>query len=195
MVVQCHGTVAESFLADRVERTADGLAECTLALSKSFFQGAQAAVAIVAGEHAVFTMHNAGDEVAFLIGIGHALRIDYCLSRGRQIAPYGVERILNTFNLVERYGSTGIAFYAAHTFALFVVAAELFRQQIRRNEYFAYLQDGRYLFFFHLSLFFGIMEGFVAEEVGWSGIALLVNDNFLEHNARVEWFDGKYMIG
>ena len=98
---------------------------------------------VVTGEDAVLTAYDACNEVAFLVGIGHALTVDDGLSLCREVGPHGVEHVLNLSNLVHRDRCPGIAFDAAGTLARIQVTAELLCQYVRRDEYVAYLEDGR----------------------------------------------------
>ena len=85
---------------------------------------------IVIGEHAVLTIDNTCHEVAFLIGISHALLIDYSLCRSAHVAPHFIERIFNFGDFIHRNGCSCIAFYAALTLTGSEVAAEPFRQNV-----------------------------------------------------------------
>ena len=63
--------------ADRIEGARDGFAPFRAPFSMGPLGGAEAATCrIVAREYAVLAAHNAGDEVALFVRIGHALRID-----------------------------------------------------------------------------------------------------------------------
>ena len=165
VVVQGDGAVGETLLADGIEGTADGLAEARATATESLLQGAEATVGnglagvevadvVVVGEDAVLTADDAGDEVAVAVGVGHALTVDDGLCRGREVGPYGIERVFYLANLVERHRGTGIAFNTAGTLAGTQVATELLSEDVGRDEYLADLQDrGKFLVHIKLSKF------------------------------------------
>jgi len=165
MVVQSDGAVGETLLTDGIEGTTDGLAEARATATESLLQGAEATVGnglagvevadvVVVGEDAVLTADDAGDEVAVTVGVGHALTVDDGLCRGREVGPYGIERVFYLANLVERHRGTGIAFNTTGTLAGTQVATELLSEDVGRDEYLADLQDrGKFLVHIKLSKF------------------------------------------
>ena len=86
---------------------------------------------LVAGKHTILTIHDARHQIAFNIGISHALLIYDSLGRGREIIPNYIQRILNLHNLIQGNRSSRIAFDAALALAGIKVATEFFGDNIR----------------------------------------------------------------
>lgn len=148
VVVEGHGAIGETLLADGVKGATDGLAELGAAGAIGFLQGTEAdgllaldtsRKTFVTGEHTVFAVDDAGHEVALLVGVGHALAVDDGLGRGTQVAPDGVEGVFDVCHFVEADGRAGIALDAAGATAGIKVATELFGQDVGRDEYVANL--------------------------------------------------------
>ena len=116
------------------------------------FKGAETAVAdgmpivkrqvFMAGEHTVSAVDNASDEVALFVDIGYALTVDHSLGLCRQLGPDGFYGLFYGSHLVEGDRGTCVTFYTAGTVTGIEVTAELFADDVRRDEYIAYLQDG-----------------------------------------------------
>ena len=90
---------------------------------------AQVFQVLIAGKHTILTIHDARYQIAFNIGISHALLINDSLSRSREIIPNHIERILYLHDFIQGNRSTRIAF--ALTLAGIKVATEFFGDDIR----------------------------------------------------------------
>ena len=86
---------------------------------------------LVAGKHTILTIHDARHQIAFNIGISHALLIYDSLGRSREIIPNHIQRILYLHDLIQGNRSSRIAFNAAFALAGIKVATEFFGDNIR----------------------------------------------------------------
>ena len=140
MVVQTDASIAKNLLSNGVKCATDGLAKRGEPFSMGALQRTKAALVhggaivksevVVAGEDAILSPHDAGDEVAVAVGIGHALAVDDGLCRGMQMGPHGVEAILDGHHLVERHGCARVALDATSAVACREVATKLFGENI-----------------------------------------------------------------
>ena len=82
MIVQTDTTIAEPFLADRIERTADRLTEMgTLKCTKTTLADDAGIVTkvVIASEHAILAAYYTGNKIAVTIDVGHTLTVDNSL--------------------------------------------------------------------------------------------------------------------
>lgn len=92
------------------------------------------AIVGVAGEGAVLAIDNRCDEVALVVGVGHALPVDDALGRGGKGGPDGVETVFDVANLVERDGRAGVALDATSTVAGVEVTTETLGEDVGGDE-------------------------------------------------------------
>ena len=100
----------------------------------------------IVGKNTVLSSYDARHKVPLLISIGHTLLVDDTLRRGREVTPDSIQTLLNLRDLIEGDGSPCIALHTALSLADAQIAAELLRQNLRREEYITNLYDGRKLF-------------------------------------------------
>ena len=141
VVVDSYQVIAKTFHPDGIERTGDGFYKARASLPISTFQGTEATTLLVAGENAVTTADNAGDEIALRVRIGYALLVDDSLRRRAEFGPHLVERVLYAHDLIHRHRSARIAFHAALSLALLKVATEFFGDNVGRYQYVADLKN------------------------------------------------------
>ena len=135
IVVQTYKSFAKAFLTDRIKRTTYRLAESGLTRSVSLFQSTKATVfyvlhSIIIGKDAILTPDDTRHEITLLIRIGHALLIDYSLSRGREIAPNSIQTILDFSDFIKRDRCPSITLHTAFALADTEVTTELLRQNL-----------------------------------------------------------------
>ena len=143
VVVQSDKAVSETLLADRIECAADGFAEARLATAERLLEGTESVVAVVTVKDTVPAVDDAGDEVAVLVGIGHALSVDDTLSGCAEVAPDGIQSFFNACNLVDGDRCSGIALDAADALALLVVAAEALGEDLGGYQHTIDVEYGR----------------------------------------------------
>ena len=113
--------------------------------SSSTLQCAQAAIVLIAREHAVLAAHDACHQVAVGVVVGHALLIYHGLRLCCHVVPNAVERVFYACYLFQCDWCSCIPFHAADAFACVKVAAEVLCDDVRRDQYVVDVQYHSYL--------------------------------------------------
>ena len=156
MIVQSHRPVRKDFFANGIEGAADGFDKRCLSRTTGFFQSTEAAVldhrrtriaregqVVITGKHTVLASHNTRHQVAVAVCIGHALTVNNSLGRSTEVLPHRINAVFYLHHLIEVDGSAGITLYTADAATHFQVTAELFCEDVRRDQHIGYLQDRR----------------------------------------------------
>lgn len=88
MVVQRH-TITNLLQTDGIKMAGQRFVERTLPFAVSFLQSTiTITTLVITREHTIFSVDNAGDQIAVLIRINNPLPVDHSLRRSRQPRPY-----------------------------------------------------------------------------------------------------------
>ena len=161
VIVDAYESIAESLFADGVELAGDRLAPPNLALAVGAVKGTQTAMRYsglpvlkvkiaIAGKHTVFATHDAGHQIAVVVGIGDTLLVDDALCRRAEVTPHHVECVFHLADLIEGYRCARVAFYTALSFAGVQITTKFLRENIRGNEHVSHFYDMQFHVFFFL---------------------------------------------
>lgn len=85
---------------------------------------------IVIGKNTILTPDNARDKITLRIIVSYSLLVYDSLSRGREVAPYGIQAILYLGYLVESYGCSCISLNTTLSLTSIEITTELLRQNL-----------------------------------------------------------------
>ena len=141
-IVQTGQAIGKTLLTNGIQCTANGLAERSFPGQKGTLQRTKTIVALITSKDTILSANNAGHQVAVAIGVGHALRIDDRLGRGRQVAPDSLQARLHLADFIQRDRRAGITFYTTDALAFLVVTAKIRRDNVGGKQDVAHLNDG-----------------------------------------------------
>ena len=120
--------------AHRVKRTGDGLLPMETSAAISGINGTEGTSSLVLDKNTILATDNLGDEFAVFVRIDDPFCLNLLLSIRSEVVMDHLISLLKKSNFFHRDGSTGIAFHAASSVALFQVTAEEYFEEVEGYE-------------------------------------------------------------